>query len=161
VIHNPPVPPLLWAEDTRIAGNINGKLTKRIVCTLTTESAGGNDFTCGKELLNFRKNGHLYKTNHPGFTASVRQPSPLAKTNGKPTKRIVLTLTTAEVTTLGMEESCWTPGKIAILCRTNHPGFPHALPPMTRSEWSVSPDTDSSQRSIVGSQQSGASGQDR
>jgi hypothetical protein len=50
--------------------------------------------TYGRELLNSRKNSNFYKTNHPGFPASVRQPSPLVKTNGKPTKRIRPTLTT-------------------------------------------------------------------
>jgi hypothetical protein len=50
--------------------------------------------TYGRELLNSRKNSNFYKTNHPGFPASVRQPSPLVKTNGKPTKRIIPTLTT-------------------------------------------------------------------
>ena len=35
--------------------NIKGKPTKRIVCTLTTESSGGNRPTYEKELLNPRK----------------------------------------------------------------------------------------------------------
>jgi len=67
-------------------------LTKRIVRTLTTESAGGNRLTYEKELLNFRKDSHFYKTNHSGFAASVRRPPWLVKTDGKPTKRIVCTL---------------------------------------------------------------------
>jgi hypothetical protein len=42
-------------------------LTKRIVRTLTTESAGGNRLTYEKELLDSRKNSRFYKTNHPSF----------------------------------------------------------------------------------------------
>ena len=45
----------------------NGKRTKRTVCTLTTESAGGNRLTYEKEPFNSTKNGLFYKTNHPGF----------------------------------------------------------------------------------------------
>jgi hypothetical protein len=47
--------------------------------------------TYGKEHLNLGKTGDFYKTNHPSFAASVRHPSPLAKANGNPTKRIVCT----------------------------------------------------------------------
>jgi len=97
--------------------NIKGKPTKRIVRTLTTESPGGNPLTYEKELLNSRKNSRFYKTNHPGFAASVRQPSPLAKTNGKPTKRIVRNLR----------------AKCAGGNKTNHPVFPHALPPYDKN----------------------------
>jgi hypothetical protein len=61
--------------------------TKRIVRTLTTESA---DLTYEKELLNFRKNGRFSETNHLSFTPSARQPSPFVTTGGKPTKRILL-----------------------------------------------------------------------
>jgi hypothetical protein len=46
-------------------------LTKRIVRTLTTESAADGRLTYEKELLNFRKDSHFYKTNHPGFPATV------------------------------------------------------------------------------------------
>jgi hypothetical protein len=46
-------------------------LTKRIERTLTTESAGGNRLTYGKELLNSKKNMRFSKTNHPGFPAAV------------------------------------------------------------------------------------------
>jgi hypothetical protein len=68
---------------------MKGKPTKPIVRTLITEYSVGSHFTYEKEFLNSRKNTHFYKTNHPGFTASVRQPSRLVKTNGKPTKPIV------------------------------------------------------------------------
>ena len=50
---------------------MKGKSTKRIVRTLTTESSGGNRLTYEKELLNSRKNSRFYKTNHPGFPATV------------------------------------------------------------------------------------------
>jgi hypothetical protein len=46
-------------------------LTKRIVCTLTIETARNTRLTYEKELLNSRKNSHFYKTNHPGFPAVV------------------------------------------------------------------------------------------
>jgi hypothetical protein len=46
-------------------------LTKRIVRILTTESAAGSRLTYEKELLDSRKNSHFYKTNHPGFPATV------------------------------------------------------------------------------------------
>jgi hypothetical protein len=46
-------------------------LTKRIVCTLTIETARNTRLTYEKELLNSRKNSHFYKTNHPGFPATV------------------------------------------------------------------------------------------
>jgi len=68
----------------------NGKPTKRIVRILATESARGTRFTYGKDLLNSAKDSHFDKTNHPGFAATVCQPSRLVKTNGRPTKRIVL-----------------------------------------------------------------------
>jgi len=45
--------------------------TKRIVCTLTIETARNTRLTYEKELLNSRKNSHFYKTNHPGFPAVV------------------------------------------------------------------------------------------
>jgi hypothetical protein len=46
-------------------------LTKRIVRTLTTESAAAGCLTYEKELLNSEKNSRFYKTNHPGFPATV------------------------------------------------------------------------------------------
>src|SRR3972149_2405789 len=66
-------------QSPRLA-NIKGKPTKRIVCTLTTESSGGNRLTYEKGLLNSRKNSHFYKTNHPAFPHSLppirRNPTP-------------------------------------------------------------------------------------
>jgi hypothetical protein len=49
----------------------NGKPTKRIVCTLTSESAADGRLTYEKELLDSRKNSLFPKTNHPGFPATV------------------------------------------------------------------------------------------
>jgi hypothetical protein len=46
-------------------------LTKRILRTLTTESAAGGRLTYEKELLDSGKNSRFYKTNHPGFPATV------------------------------------------------------------------------------------------
>jgi len=46
-------------------------LTKRIARILTAESAAGGRLTYEKELLVSRKNSHFYKTNHPGFPATV------------------------------------------------------------------------------------------
>ncbi len=109
----------------------NGKPTKRIVRTLTTESAGGNRLTYEKELLNSRKHSNFYKTNHPGFPTSVRQPPSLVKTNGKPTKRIVCTLRgkCAEGNRLTYEKEPSNSWETSHSYKTNHPGFPHALPP--------------------------------
>jgi len=112
----------------------NGKPTKRIERTLTTESAGGNRLTYGKELLNFRKDSHFYKTNHPSFPASVRRPSRLAKTNGKLTKRIVCTLRVkcARGNRLAYEKESSNSWKTSHSCKTNHSSFRHALPTMTQ-----------------------------
>jgi hypothetical protein len=46
-------------------------LTKRIVRTLTTESAARGLLTYKKELFNSEKNSRFYKTNHSGFPATV------------------------------------------------------------------------------------------
>jgi len=46
-------------------------LTKRIERILTTESSGGNRLMYENEPMNSRKNSHFYKTNHPGFPATV------------------------------------------------------------------------------------------
>jgi len=58
----------------------NGKPTKRIVCTLTSESAADGRLTCEKELLNFRKDSHFYKTNH-FWLPRVSPPIPMARKN--------------------------------------------------------------------------------
>jgi hypothetical protein len=55
-------------------------LTKRIVRILTTESAAGGRLTCEKELLNFRKDSHFYKTNH-FWLPRVSPPTPMARKN--------------------------------------------------------------------------------
>jgi hypothetical protein len=52
-------------------------LTKRILRTLTTESAAGSRLTYEKELLDSRKNSYFYKTNHPGFPAAVAHTTPV------------------------------------------------------------------------------------
>ena len=108
--------------------------TKRIERTLTTESAEGNRLTYEKDLLNSRKNSNFHKTNHSGFPASVRQPSRLAKTNGKPTKRIVCALRVkcARGNRLTYEKELFNSRKNSRFSKTNHPSFPHALPPMTQ-----------------------------
>jgi hypothetical protein len=48
-------------------------LTKRILRTLTIESAAGGRHTYEEELLNSEKNSRFYKTNtnHSGFSAAV------------------------------------------------------------------------------------------
>jgi hypothetical protein len=75
--------------------------------------------TYGKEPLNFRKTGDFHKTNHPGFAASVRHPSWLVKTNGKPTKRIVVLsgLSVPEVIALRTRKSRRTLAKQVILTK--------------------------------------------
>ena len=106
-------------------------LTKRIVRILTTESAAGGRLTYEKDLLNSEKNSRFYKTNHSGFPASVRQPSSLVKTNGKPTKRIVCTLTTKSAggNHPTYEKELFNSRKNTHFRKTNHSGFRHALPP--------------------------------
>jgi len=39
--------------------------------TLTTECAGGNRLAYEKQSSNSWKTSHSYKTNHPGFSATV------------------------------------------------------------------------------------------
>jgi hypothetical protein len=75
--------------------------------------------TYGKEHLNLGKTGDFYKTNHPSFAASVRHPAGLAKTNGNPTKRIVVLsgLSVPEVVALRMKKSRRTVGKQVILTK--------------------------------------------
>jgi hypothetical protein len=48
-------------------------LTKRIVCTLTIETARNTRLTYEKELVELQKNSHFYKTNtnHLGFPIVV------------------------------------------------------------------------------------------
>jgi len=86
--------------------------------------------TYGKELLNFRKNSHFCKTNHPGFAASVRHPSPLAKTDGKPAKRIVcsLGLNVPEPVSLRTKESCSIPRKTTLFPKRISPLPPRSSP---------------------------------
>jgi hypothetical protein len=68
--------------------------------------------------------------------ASLRQSaSPrLAKTNGNPTKRIIRILTTksAAGSHLTYEKELLNSRKNSNFHKTNHPGFPHGLPPMTQ-----------------------------
>jgi hypothetical protein len=86
--------------------------------------------------LNSRKHGNFHKTNHPGFPTSVRQPSWLVETNGKPTKRIVCTLRikSAGGNRLTYEKELFNSRKDSRFSRTNHSGFPHAPPPMTGTQ---------------------------
>jgi hypothetical protein len=109
----------------------NGNPTKRIVRILTTKSAAGSHLTYEKDQLNSRKDSNFCKTNHPGFPASVRQPPPLAKTNGKLTKRTVCTLATASAgrNPLTYEKELLNSGENSHFYKTNHPGLPHGLPP--------------------------------
>jgi len=58
--------------------------------------AAGNRLTYEKRAARLQKTSHSYKTNHPGFPATVRRPSPLVRMNGKPTKRIVCTSATEQ-----------------------------------------------------------------
>src|SRR4030042_5349689 len=83
-----------------------------------------------KELLNFRKNSHFCKTNHPGFAASVRHPSPLAKTDGIPAKRIVcsLGLNVPEPVSLRTKESCSIPRKTTLFPQRISPLPPRSSP---------------------------------
>src|SRR4030042_3419216 len=75
--------------------------------------------TYEKEHLNLEKTGDSHKTNHPSFAASVRHPSRLVKTNGNPTKRIVVLsgLSVPEVIALRTRKSRRTLGKQVILTK--------------------------------------------
>jgi len=57
-------------QPSRLA-KIKGKPTKRIMCILRVKCVGGNRLTYEKELLNSRKNGSFYKTNHSSFPPSL------------------------------------------------------------------------------------------
>jgi len=63
--------------------------------------------------------------------AATRQPPRLANIKGKPTKRIVRTLTTESSggNRLTYEKELLNSRENSHFCKTNHPGFPHALPP--------------------------------
>jgi hypothetical protein len=132
VTHNPPGARLLRAEDTRIATNIRGKSTKRIVRTLTTESAGRNRLKCEKELLNSRKNSHFPKRIISASPHRSAGPHHSQKQMANP-----------------RNESCVI---LRVECaggnKRNHPASPMLFPPMTRSEGWVSRDTDSRQKPI-------------
>src|SRR4030042_1259050 len=62
---------------------------------------------------------------------SLRQPPGLTNIKGRPTKRIVRTLTTESSggNRLTYEKELLNSRKNIHFCKTNHPGFPHALPP--------------------------------
>ena len=123
----------LWFEKT------NGRPTKRIVRVLTTESAAGGRPTYEKEMLNSRKNSHFCKTNHPGFAATVCQPSRLAKTDGNPTKRIVCTLTTESAgdNRPAYEKESSNSRKTSHSYKTNHPGFTATVAHATSVKWDI------------------------
>jgi hypothetical protein len=82
--------------------------TKRIVRTLTTESA---DLTYEQELLNSGKNSHAYKTNHSQLRRIGSPAPPFVTTSGKPTNRILLVsgLSAAELITLRTKKSFLAP----------------------------------------------------
>ena len=65
------------------------RMTKRIVRTLTTESACSDRLKYEKELLNSGKNGQFSKTNRFSFVGSVCFGSPLVELPADPAKRIV------------------------------------------------------------------------
>src|SRR4030042_6290445 len=89
-------------------------------------------FTRGKEILNFRKDSHFYKTNHPSFAASVRHPSPLVKTDGKPTKRIVrsLGLNVPELVSLRTKTRCSIPRRTTLFPKRIIPASLMVFPPV-------------------------------
>ena len=66
--------------------------------------------------------------------ASVRRPPWLANIKGRPTKRIVRTLTTESSggNRPTYEKELLNSRKNSHFYKTNHPGFPHVLPPMTQ-----------------------------
>src|SRR4030042_6337992 len=88
----------------------------------------------GKAQLNFRKTGDFHKTNHPSFTASVRHPSPLVKTDGKPTKRIVrsLGLNVPELVSLRTKKSCSIPRQTTLFPKRIIPASIMVFPPVTQ-----------------------------
>jgi hypothetical protein len=112
----------------------NGKPTKRIVCTLTSESAADGRLTYEKELLNFRKDSHFYKTNH-FWLPRVSPPTPMARKNKwqtDETNRGTLTTECAGGNRPTYEKELLNSRKDSRFYKTNHPSFPHTLPPMTQ-----------------------------
>jgi hypothetical protein len=104
----------------------NGKPTKRIVCTLTSESAADARLTYEKELLNFRKDSHFYKTNH-FWLPRVSPPTPMARKNKwqtDETNRGTLTTECAGGNRLAYEKESSNSWKTSHSYKTNHPGFP-------------------------------------
>ena len=114
----------------------NGKPTKRIVCTLTSESAADARLTYEKELLNFRKDSHFYKTNH-FWLPRVSPPTPLARKNKwqtDETNRGTLTTECAGGNRLAYEKQSSNSWKTSHSYKTNHPGSLVLFPPMTGTQ---------------------------
>ena len=112
----------------------NGKPTKRIVRTLTTESAAGSHLRYEKELLNSRKHSDFSRTNHPGFPASVRRPPMARKTNWHTdeTNRGTLTTESAGGNRLAYEKESSNSWKTSHSYKTNHGASLMLFPPMTQ-----------------------------
>jgi hypothetical protein len=85
--------------------------TKRIVRTLTVESAAGGGPTYGKEPLILGKDNHFSKTNHFSFAPPVPRPAPFVRRGERATKRIgpLSALSAPNVTALRIEKSLLAP----------------------------------------------------
>ena len=117
----------------------NGKPTKRIVCTLTSESAADGRLTYEKELLNFRKDSHFYRTNH-FWLPRVSPPAPMARKNKwqtDETNRGTLTTECAGGNRLAYEKQSSNSWKTSHSYKTNHPGFSATVAHATSVKWDI------------------------
>ena len=87
--------------------------------------------TYGKELLNFRKTGDFYKTNRSQLRRVGSPPLTTRKNKRQPdeTNRGTLATESARGNRPAYEKESSNSWETSHSCKTNHPGFPHALPP--------------------------------
>ena len=121
------------------AAKTNAKLTKRIVCTLTTESAGGSCFTYGENLLNSAKNSHFSKTN-PLRLHRASPPALTARRNKRQTdetNRGTFRVKCAEGSRPTYEKEPSHSRKTSHSYKTNHPAFPAIVAHATSVKWDI------------------------
>jgi len=134
--------------------NMKGKPTKRIVCTLTTKPQSASPHgsqkqmvddetnrmyfsnligrpTYEREHLNLGKTGDSHKTN-PSQLRRVSRPAPTARENTwqtNETNHAYVGVKRAAGNRLTYEKRVARLQKTSHSYKTNHPGFPHTLPP--------------------------------
>ena len=121
------------------AAKTNARPTKRIVRTLTTESAGGSRSTYGENLLNSAKNSHFSKTN-PLRLHRASPPALTARRNKwqtDETNRGTFTVKCAGANRPTYEEQSSNSWKTTHSYKTNHPGFPAIVAHAASVKWDI------------------------